>query len=488
VRRPRFSIFAADSEGGARLPGPTTASLERQRFAEWEACEDAAEAGGEFLLPLDAGDVLADDALAALAEALDAHPDADLLYSDEAGALKPGFSPERLRAQMYLGRLLALRRTLVDELGGWGSAAPGAMDWDMALRVSERAREVRHVARPLCRRAAGTTAAGWRARSAAAAEAVESHCRRVGLQARVEPDPERPGLCHLRPALAREPRVTLVIPTGGGRRRLRGEPTVLVENCVRSIVSTSTYGAYEIVVVADGSTDPELLSGLEQAGGGRLRTVVDERPFNFSQRINLAAASSGGDHLLLLNDDTEVVTADWIERLVMYSELDGVGAVGAQLRTEDGRIQHAGIVFEDGLPGHVYHGEREPLRGYSANALVPQNYLAVTGACLITSRAAFEQVGGLSEKLPVNYNDVDYCLRQRAEGRRVVYDADTVLHHFESSSRSSSVRGWERELLLERWGDGPARDPYSNPGLRYGRPRTGALRRLPAAAWRRLRR
>jgi GT2 family glycosyltransferase len=268
-----------------------------------------------------------------------------------------------------------------------------------------------------------------------------------------------------------------VIPTRGESRVIGGRSTVLVLHCLRSILATSTYGACEIVCVADASTDPSTLAELRALGGERLRIVIYDQPFNFSAKVNLGAAHSDGEHLLLLNDDMEVITPDWIERMVMYCGHAGIGAVGAQLRWEDERVQHAGVVLEGGLPGHVYRGAGTDLHGYAENVLVTQNYLAVTGACLMTPRDVFERAAGLSVELPVNYNDIDYCLKVREQGLRVVYDADTLLYHFESSSRDMRVSGRERSMFQKRWRSVIGEDPYSNPNLRHGEPRPGLLRR-----------
>jgi GT2 family glycosyltransferase len=253
---------------------------------------------------------------------------------------------------------------------------------------------------------------------------------------------------------------------------------------VRSIVSSSTYSNYEIVCVYDSGTDPRTLRELGELGGDRLRLVEYEEPFNFSAKFNRGAVASEGEHLLLLNDDMEVITPDWIERMVMYSELPGMGAVGARLLLEDGRLQHAGILFENGgYPGHIYHGFAGEFNGYSNNALVAQNYLAVTAACMMTPREAFEEVGGFSTTFPLNYNDMDYCLKLAASGRRVVYDPDTVLYHFESSSRSTEVEDWEKDQLRARWLPLTITDPSTNPHLRHGMPRMSSpfawVRRRP---------
>ena len=304
---------------------------------------------------------------------------------------------------------------------------------------------------------------------------MQAHCERIGLPAEVERDLEVPGVYHLRPRLQREPLVSIVIPTAGGSREVRFQQVVLIEHCLRSIVATSTYGNYEIVCVSDGEADPELVERLREIAGERLRLVPFEGPFNFSAKINRGVVHSSGERLLLLNDDMEVVTSDWIERMVMYLELEEIGAVGGRLLFEDGRPQHVGILFENGgYPGHIYRGFSPDFRGYSNNVLVAQNYLAVTAACLMTSREAFDEVGGFSTLLPNNYNDMDFCLKLRTTGRRVVYDPDTVLYHFESSSRDSEVADWEKQLLLDRWLPLTIHDPATNPNLRHGLPRISA--------------
>ena len=505
--------------------GEMLASVQGQDFADWELClsadgpseqvhqalDQVAErdsrirvrygekagtaealtmAGGSFVALLGDRDRLHRRALASVDEILQATPGADFIYTDEdeigaagrhSGAFfKPDWSPERLRGELYTGRLCFLRRSLLEEVGGLSAARGRAAEWDIALRVSERARYVLHVPGPLYHRrasAADGEAIVSPAESQERVRVVQAHCDRIGLPARVEADPKRPGGCRLRPALVERPMVSIVIPTCGQSRVVRGEDTVLVLHCLKSILATSTYPDYEVVCVADTSTEPSVLEELRALGGERLRIVAYDQPFNFSAKINLGAAHSGGEHLLLLNDDMEILTPDWIERMVMYSSHAGIGAVGAQLRWEDERVQHAGVVLEKGLPGHVYRGAGGELSGYLQNVLVTQNYLAVTGACLMTPRDVFDAAGGFPAELPVNYNDIYYCLAVREQGQRVVYDADTVLYHFESSSRDTKVNDWEKAVLLERWHSLIGADPYSNPALRYGEPRPGLLRR-----------
>ncbi|HEU4707457.1 MAG TPA: glycosyltransferase [Solirubrobacterales bacterium] len=482
-----------------------------------DASNDALEmARGEFVALLDHDDELHPAALEKVAAAIAGAPEADYLYTDEdkidrggrpsGPFFKPDWSPERMRTQMYTCHLSVMRRLLVEEVGGFDREFEGSQDWDLVLKVTERARQVVHVPevlyhwRTLDTSTAGSGEAAKPWAFEAGTRAVQAHCERIGLPAEVERDLEVPGVYHLQPRLRRQPLVSIVIPTAGGSREVRFQQVVLVEHCLRSVVEISTYENYEVVVVTDGDPDPVLEDRLRAIAGDRLRLVPFAGPFNFSAKINRGAVHSNGERLLLLNDDMEVVTPDWIERMVMYLELEEIGAVGARLILEDGRPQHVGILFENGgYPGHIYHGFSPGFRGYSNNVLVAQNHLAVTAACLMTSRQAFDEVGGFSAAFPNNYNDMDFCLKLRTTGRRVVYDPDTVLYHFESSSRENQVEDWEKEQLLGRWLHLTATDPSSNPNLRHGLPRlsSGAryvlsryagregLRRLRAVARRR---
>jgi GT2 family glycosyltransferase len=538
VPAPRFSILTPVFDTPADVLSAMLASVRAQRFAGWELClvddcstqphvgeaieaaqredprirvlrrdsnggivaasNDAlAMAQGEFVALLDHDDTLHRDALAAVDAAIAAEPEADYVYTDEdkidrAGRrsspfFKPDWSPERMRTQMYTCHLSVLRRSLVDEVGGFDAEFEGSQDWDLVLRATERARRVVHVPRVLYHwRTLETSAAGGGEEAKpwafeAGTRAIQAHCERIGLPARAERDEGVPGVYHLQPRLEEQPSVSIVIPTAGQSREVRYEDVVLVTHCVRSIVATSTYENYEIVCVLDASVPPAVRDELRGVAGDRLRLVEYDEPFNFSAKVNRGAVRSEGERLLLLNDDMEVVTPDWIERLAMYSGIAEVGAVGARLLWEDGRLQHAGVLFENGgYPGHIYRGFSGEFGGYSNNVLVAQNYLAVTGACLMSRRDAFEQVGGFSTTLPVNYNDMDYCLKLRAQGMRVVYDPDTVLYHFESSSRSTEVEDWEKEQLRDRWLPLTAVDPSTNPRLRHGVPRISASLGLAA--------
>jgi O-antigen biosynthesis protein len=525
---PRFSIITPVYETPADVLRKMLLSVRGQSYGDWELCltNDASQephvreildgaaagdprirvehsernegivgasnralamAGGEFIALLDHDDALHPDALAHVAEAIDRSPEVDYVYTDEDKVdrrgvhsgffFKPDWSPERMRTQMYTCHFSVFRRSLVEEVGGFDPEFEGSQDWDLVLKVTERARQVVHVPRILYHwRTLETSAAGGGEAAKpyafeAGKRAVQAHCDRIGLPAQVERDPADPGVLHLQPRLREQPLVSIVIPTIGQRREVRFEEVVLVENCVRSIIERSTYENYEIVVVYGEATPPQVLERVGEIAGERLRLVPYEGAFNFSKKINLGALHSRGEQLLLLNDDIEVRTNDWIERMVMYAGLDGVGVVGGRLLWGDGRLQHVGIGFDGGLPGHSYRGFHEDYRGYANAVVIARNCLGVTAACLMTPKQTFDKVGGLTLELPVSFNDVDYCLKVHVRGERIVYDPDLVMYHYESSSRDPEVKGWEVRRLEDRWAGVAAIDPFGNPNLRYGLPR-----------------
>jgi GT2 family glycosyltransferase len=437
-------------------------------------------ARGELLGILDAGDLLDPDAIARLLAAIRAEPGVDLAYSDEdvcdrAGRrsqpfYKPAWSPDRLRCQPYTGRLTLLRGTLVAEVGGWRPELGGAAEHDLVLRVSERARSVVHVASPLCHRRAPQPEypSFPPADTTDACRSVDEHLRRVGIAARARPHHTAPGLLRLEPALDRHPLVSVVVPTAGTRRVVRGREVGLVANCVRSVIERSTYPEIEIVCVVDPSVDAVTRDELVAIDPQRVRLVDYTEAFHFSRKINQGVLASGGEVVVLLNDDTEIAEPGWVEAMLIYALDPSVGAVGARLLFEDDRIQHAGVVAVRGNPGHPYYGAPRDTIGHGANALVPGDYLAVTAACLMTRRATFDAVGGLSSWFPVNYNDIDYCLKVRQRGLRVVATPDAVLHHYESSSRSGDVATRELELVRRRWGRWLRDDPFYGPNFPSG--------------------
>lgn len=473
--------------GDARDRKATKASLGAQTDQPLEVLECAESDGtasgltealsrvsGTFVAIIDAGDTLAPDTLARLAER---HADdVDVIYTDEdrlspEGGLfepffKPDWSPDRLRVQPYLGRFCAMRSTLVREVGGPTAAAGDAYEWDLVLRVTERARRIEHVPAALYHRASARQVIDPQVlRSADTLRIVDQHLERTGYSARAFFD-DTQSVLRLQPTATARPKVSIVIPTAGSERGVWGRGICLVINCIRSILERSTYENFEIVCVVDDAVEIGVRKTLEDLGGDKLRLVHYGNPFNFAAKINLGVSESTGDFVLLLNDDMEVITPGWIEAMLLFATDPDVGAVGATLRFADRRLQHVGVLVVNGNPGHPYYGFPADTRGYFDNLLVPTNCLAVTAACLMSRRDAFDQVGGMSTKFPINYNDVDYCLKIHRAGLRLVHTPEAQLYHFESSSRTpGEVSNSELELLHARWSTRLARDPYYNPNF-----------------------
>jgi O-antigen biosynthesis protein len=460
------------------------------------ATNDAlAMACGEYVAFLDHDDVLHPDALHEVAAAIGDRDDVDYVYTDEdkidlAGMhsgpfLKPDWSPERLRAQMYTCHLSVMRRALVDEVGNMRPGFDGSQDWDLVLRVSERARAVVHIPRVLYhwRSTSGSAAADPEAKPWArdpAQRAVAEHVTRIGLQAEVEHLPAVPGNFRLRPALDDHPLVSIVIPTGGFHREVYGVDVDLVVNTVRSVVERSTYDNFEIVVVIDDHAATDTRNELAYLGA---RLVAFPHPFSFSHKINVGALNTRGDYLLLLNDDVEVLPEDWrdtwpqlvgksswIEAMLMYALRPEIGVVGAKMYFGDTRLQHVGLACTGGGPSHIYRAFPRDYGGYFNNARIPVNYLAVTGACAMTRRDAFDRVGGFCRALPINFNDVDYCLKLHHAGFRNVFTPGAELLHFESSSRVARVTQDELDFLRDRWNTLLHHDPFYNPQFVPGKP------------------
>ncbi len=434
----------------------------------------AALASGEFLALLDQDDELAPDALGEIALHLAAHPDTDLVYSDDdkidldgrryMPQFKPEWSPELLLSFMYCTHLLVVRRALFDELGGCRAGFEGSQDHDLALRAAERARRVGHVPLVLYhwRAVPGSTATSGDAKPAsfeAGRRAVAEALARRGVPAEVA----RPewavtgGLGVYRPAFPDDgPSVAIVIPTKDQLAHLRA--------CIRSLAKTR-YRNYRIVVVDNESREPETLEFLAQGTFEVVRIASPGGRFSFSALVNAAARAVEADFLLLLNNDTEVRSPEWLSQMMGYARLPGVGAVGAHLLFPDGRTQHAGIVrgFHHGLAGHAFKLTRADDRGYLSLKGVARNCAAVTGACLLTPRALFLELGGFDEQdFAVAYNDVEYGHRLSTHGLRAVYVPVELLHH-EGVSRGFADD--PREVAAYRRRLSPEPDPFLSPHL-----------------------
>ncbi|HEV8438460.1 MAG TPA: glycosyltransferase [Methylomirabilota bacterium] len=432
-------------------------------------------ATGEFVALLDHDDELPPEALFEVAKALNEEPDLDLIYTDEDKLdpdgrrvepfFKPDWSPDLLLSMNYITHLSVFRRSLLGEIGGFRLGLDGSQDYDLLLRFTERARRIAHLPKILYhwRKAPGSAAASPAAKPfayEAARQAIEDAVRRRGHDASVVS--VLPGLYTVRYRLAVSPLVSIIIPT---RDRWS-----LLQQCLRSIEEKTSYARYEIIVLDNDSTEPESLRGLN-AIADRWRVFPFPGPFNFSALNNFGAAQARGEYFVFLNNDTQVIEPDWLSAMLEQAQRHDVGAVGARLHYPDGRIQHAGLVLGvGGIADHAFKGLPGNAFTYFALGDVARNVSAVTAACMMVPRRAFEEAKGFDERLQVALNDVDLCLRLRQLGYLIVYTPFALLYHHESGTRGRLHPPGDEELVWNQWGDLIRKgDPYYNPNLTLSR-------------------
>ena len=438
---------------------------------------------GEFVALLDHDDELAPDALAEIALHLAAHPEADLVFTDEdkideegrrsVPYFKPDYLPELLVGQNCLSHLSVYRTSLVRQVGGFRPGFEGSQDWDLALRVVDQSapERIQHVPKVLYhwRAIAGSTALAVSEKDyslTAAKKALHEHFARRGLEVDIRPVPGSHWQI-VYPLPQPPPRVAIVMPT-----RNRAE---LVRTAVASVLARSSYPNFEIVVVNNRSDEPDALALFEELRREDNVRVLDyDAPFNYSALNNFAVRQVQAEVVVLLNNDVEVLTGRWLEELVSHAIRPEIGAVGAMLYYPDNTIQHAGIVLGlGGVANHAFVNSPHGDPGQMNRARLAQNYSAVTAACLAVRRAVFEEVGGFNETdLAIAFNDVDLCLKIRAAGYRNVWTPFAELYHFESASRGKEDSpekqarfAREVEYMRRTWGPQLDHDPAYNVNL-----------------------
>jgi len=442
-----------------------------------------AQCPGDWVIIASAPVQLAPFALREIYHAIAAHPQADLIYADgdwldlqgrrSSPWMKPALGLDSLRSQNYITPFFAIRKSLGDALDWLRPQAGQAWAEDLVWRAVEQARQVVHIPQVLYHQIAEYTQEARIADFCQDEQRVlAEHLQRMGLQAKVEVGPA-PRTYRLRYALQSQPLVSIVIPSCNLPEEL--------QRCVMAILAKSTYPNYEIFLVENNSHDATVFELYRQLQNQDARVRVMEyahTPFNYAEINNSAAAQAGGDVLLFLNNDTEVIDPDWIERMLEYAQRPDVGAVGAKLYYPQDLIQHMGVIVGMyGSAGHTFANYPRNYSGYHYNALLAQNYSAVTAACLMTRRAVFEEVGGFDVGYRLNFNDIDLCLKMRRNGYSIVWTPYAQLYHHESLTRGYDSNTemlarsqQEARTLAERWKhfleDG---DPYYNPNLALDR-------------------
>ncbi len=460
-------------------------------------------AEGEWIALLDHDDLLAPEALFEMVQFMNREPEAELIYSDEDQVeetkkglrhknphFKPDFSPDLLRSNNYITHFLCVKRGTAGKAGGMRETFDGAQDYDFILRCTELAAKVGHVPKVLYH---------WRVHSNSTADnplskmyayeagqrALQEHLERSGQPGQVSQSVHF-GYYRIKYPVAGTPLVSILIPNKDQAGTLK--------RCIESL-EQSTWQHYEVIIIENNSQEEETfryyreLCGIDREihregrklycegalpGGQPVKVVVWEGAFNYSAINNFGASYAKGEYYVLLNNDIEIITEDWLEEMLGNCQRPEVGIVGARLYYPDNTIQHAGIVVGiDGIAANMFPGLRRGQEGYFHKAAIQLNYCAVTAACLMVPSKIYALVHGLEERLSVAFNDLDFCLRVRREGYLVVYDPYVEAYHYESKSRGiedtkEKVRrfGEEIEFIRTRWIDLLKEgDPYYNPNF-----------------------
>ena len=406
---------------------------------------DALEmAKGEFCALVDNDDVLAPNALYEVVKVLNKDKKLDLIYSDEDKLnkygrrcyphFKPDWSPDTLLSLNYICHLAVLRRNIMNEIGGFTVGLEGAQDYDLFLRFTEKTNKIYHISKILYhwRMVEGSTSMNINNKDYANDKgkiALENAMKRRNIAATVEYD-KKSTYYRIKYIIEKEPKVSIIIPTKDFASTL--------ENCLKSVYEKTTYKNYEIIVVNNNSTEEKTFKLFDKYKKkyDNFRVLDANIEFNYSKINNMAVEIAKGDYIVLLNNDTEVITPEWLTIMIGYAMQPHVGAVGAKLLYPDSTVQHAGVILGlGGVASHAYIGARRDQVGLYGRLRVPYDYAAVTAACLAVSKKKFEEVGGLEEDLMVAYNDIDFNIKLLEKGYYNVLTPQAQLFHYESKSR-----------------------------------------------------
>ena len=435
-------------------------------------------ATGEFIALVDNDDLLPKNALYEVVEVLNRDKNLDLIYTDEDKIdkdsdfcephFKPDFSPDTLLSMNYICHLSVLRKSIVDKIGGLRDEYVGAQDYDLMLRFTEKTNKIHHIPKILYhwRKIPGSTADKIDSKNYAienGKKAIESALKRRKISGKVV-TPIEAAMYSIEYKIIDNPLVSIIIPTKNS--------TKILKKCVDSIYQKTTYKNYEVIVIDNQSDDKStlaLLSNYEKQHKN-FRVIKANFPFNYSKINNLAVKKSKGDYIVLLNNDTEIITEKWLDWMLGYAQQKHVGAVGAKLLYPDTTIQHGGVILGlGGVAGHAYVGEPRESLGHYGRLVVPYNYGAVTAACLMIKKSKFNKLSGLDEKLRVAFNDVDFNIKALEEGWYNVFLPQVELMHYESKTRGADNTSEKYKLFLKecdymknKWGDKTMYDRFYN--------------------------
>ena len=433
-------------------------------------------ATGEFVALLDHDDVIAKRALKRVNEELLKDDTIDYLYTDEDKIdargrhydvfRKPDFDPVRLRGQNYCCHFSVFRNSLLDEIGGFREGFDGSQDFDLILRATERARKVAHIPRILYhwRVVPGSAAGDVHAKPYAydaGKKAVESHFARHKISVNVAK--LNPGSYQHRFVSTDKsnlPHVSIVIPTRGDTSRVWGAATCMVENTVQNIVDKSTYPSFDIIVVRDVNPDGSMVYPFTLPAKRNIQCVDFFDTFNIAAKWNVGVLASRGEIVVVLDDDTQIATPDWLEQLVGQFQFPNTGASGPMLQLEDGRVFSAGMSMQP-RPRQISKGESSSHIGWMGIHTVARTVTAVSGACMAFRRSAFNEVGGFSENYQYSYADVDFCLKLKSNNLDTVWTPEAKVYHFDARTRGDKSVDSDQSVFEKRWGRMCGEDAYT---------------------------
>ncbi|WP_116686307.1 glycosyltransferase family 2 protein [Pelagibaculum spongiae] len=440
-------------------------------------------AHGDYIVLLDHDDVLHSDALLFLADAIIKNPKSKIIYTDEdkidkegrrySPHFKPDFNYDLLLSQNYICHLTCYKTNLVVGVGGFRQGFEGSQDYDLLLRCISKINpnQIVHIPEVLYhwRACSGSTALEHSAKNYTTAAGIKSLIRHFSASPEVSIKKGMlPNTYQVRwPILGSQPSVALIVPTRDGFQ--------ILKQCIDNILSKTHYQNYQIVVVDNQSSCKKTLSYLKKISCyEKIRVVKFNKPFNYSEINNFAVDLVDSELIGLVNNDTEVISKDWLNEMVSHAIRPDIGCVGAKLYYPDNTIQHAGVILGiAGYAGHAHKHYPKNKSGYFSRLKLIQNFSAVTGACLLVRRKTYLEVGGLDQdNLKVALSDIDFCLKVREAGYRNLWTPYAELYHHESKSRGAEdtpekQQRFEKEVefMKEKWGDALNNDPAYNPNL-----------------------
>ena len=402
-------------------------------------------ATGDFIALLDHDDIIPKFALYEIVKTINENPDVDFIYTDEDKILeenekrisphfKQDYAIDTLRSYNYICHFSIFKKELMDKLGGFNSEFDGSQDYDLILRATEQAKHIVHIPKILYNwRISSTSVASGAAAKPyayeAAKRAILASIERHGIQGAKVEDSRIIGLYKVTYPVKGEPKISIIIPNKDHKKDLK--------RCIKSILK-STYKNYEIIIVENNSKEKNIFKyykKLEKNPNIKIEKC-EMSIFNYSKLNNYGASKANGEYFVFLNNDTKIITNNWLETIISNCQREEIGAIGAKLIYKNKRIQHAGVVLNlTGTAGHVNWNEKENNPGYFGRIMIQQNVSAVTGALLGVSKKIFEQVNGFDETFPIAYNDVDFCLKIQDIGKLITYNPYIEAYHYESQSR-----------------------------------------------------